>query len=57
MTEVKSEDLVKSNDVSVINKLSGKVAGLQISATNGGAGTSSRIILRGNNSITGDNQP
>lgn len=56
MTEVKSEDLVKSNDVSVINKLSGKVAGLQISATNGGAGTSSRIILRGNNSITGDNQ-
>ena len=56
MTEVKSEDLLKSNDVSVINKLSGKVAGLQITATNGGAGTSSRIILRGNNSITGDNQ-
>ncbi len=56
MTEVKSEDLVKSNDVSVVNKLSGKVAGLQITATNGGAGTSSRIILRGNNSITGDNQ-
>ena len=56
MTEVKSDELVKSNDVSVINKLSGKVAGLQITATNGGAGTSSRIILRGNNSITGDNQ-
>ncbi|MDA3942741.1 MAG: SusC/RagA family TonB-linked outer membrane protein [Bacteroidetes bacterium] len=56
MTEVKNEDLLKSNDVSVINKLSGKVAGLQITATNGGAGTSSRIILRGNNSITGDNQ-
>ncbi|NPD84546.1 SusC/RagA family TonB-linked outer membrane protein [Lentimicrobium sp. L6] len=56
MTEVKGEDLVKSNDVSVINKLSGKVAGLKITSTNGGAGTSSRIILRGNNSITGDNQ-
>ena len=56
MTEVNNADLVKSNDVSVINKLSGKVAGLQITATNGGAGTSSRIILRGNNSITGDNQ-
>lgn len=56
MTEVKGDDLVKSNDVSVINKLSGKVAGLKVTSTNGGAGSSSRIILRGNNSITGDNQ-
>ncbi len=56
MTEVNGADLVESNDVSVVNKLSGKVAGLQITATNGGAGASNRIILRGNNSITGDNQ-
>ncbi len=56
ITEVKGDDLKKSSEISVINQLAGKVAGLEISSTNGGAGNSSRIILRGNNSITGDNQ-
>ncbi|MBI9033077.1 MAG: SusC/RagA family TonB-linked outer membrane protein [Bacteroidales bacterium] len=56
ITEVKGNDLKKTNEVSIINQLAGKVAGLEITSTNGGAGTSSRIILRGNNSITGDNQ-
>ncbi len=56
MTEIKGDDLQVTNDFSVINKLTGKVAGLDISSTNGGAGSSSRIILRGNNSITGNNQ-
>lgn len=56
ITEVDGDELKHGNEVSVINKLSGKVAGLQITSTNGGAGSSSRITLRGNNSITGDNQ-
>lgn len=56
MTEVKSEELQKTGDFSAINKLKGKVPGLNITSTNGGAGSSSRIILRGNNSITGNNQ-
>lgn len=56
ITEIDGSDIEKSNDQSVVNRLSGKVAGLQISSTNGGAGSSSRIILRGNNSLTGDNQ-
>lgn len=56
ITEVDGDELQRGNEVSVINKLSGKVAGLQITSTNGGAGSSSRITLRGNNSITGDNQ-
>ncbi len=56
MSEVKGDELQVTNDYSVVNKLAGKVAGLDISSTNGGAGSSSRIILRGNNSITGDNQ-
>lgn len=56
MTEVKGDDLQKTSDYSVIDKLAGKVAGLDITSTNGGAGSSSRIILRGNNSITGNNQ-
>jgi len=56
LTEIKAEELGNNNDPSVVNRLSGKVAGLKISSTNGGAGASSRIILRGNNSITGNNQ-
>ncbi len=56
ITEVGSKDLEKTNDFSVVNKLAGKVAGLEVTSTNGGAGGSSRIILRGNNSLTGDNQ-
>lgn len=56
ITEVKGAELEKTNDFSVVNKLAGKVAGLEVTSTNGGAGGSSRIILRGNNSLTGDNQ-
>lgn len=56
MTELQGDELQKNSKFSVINKLTGRVAGLDISATNGGAGASSRIVLRGNNSITGDNQ-
>ena len=53
--QVSGEDLQGSRDASMINQLAGKVAGLSISATNAGAGSSSRIVLRGNNSFTGNN--
>lgn len=47
-TEAKSENIVKS--------LTGKIAGVQV--TSGTAiGSSSKVILRGASSITGDNQP
>ena len=49
--EVKGEELQNNKEVSVINTLSGKVAGLQVSSTTGGAAGSSRIVLRGNNSF------
>lgn len=53
--KVSSDELQVTRDPSVINQLSGKVTGLQVSATNAGAGSSSRIVLRGNNSFLGDN--
>ena len=56
ITELDAKEIELSSDPSVVNRLSGKVAGLTISSTNGGAGTSSRIILRGNNSLSGNNQ-
>jgi len=40
----------------VINQLSGKVAGLNITSTTGGPGSSSRIVLRGVTSLSGSNQ-
>lgn len=53
--KVTGDELQVTKDASVINQLSGKVAGLQISSTNAGSGSSSRIVLRGNNSFLGDN--
>jgi len=56
VTEVKGDQLQTAKDVNVVNQLSGKVAGLDVTATNGGAGSSSKIVLRGNKSFTSSNQ-
>ena len=55
--EVKGEALVEAREPNLVNTLSGKVSGLQISRSSNGPGGSSKITLRGNNSLTGDNQP
>ena len=54
--EISSEQMGVAKDVNLINQISGKVAGLTISNTNGGVGSSTRIILRGNRSLAGENQ-
>ncbi|ASZ11890.1 SusC/RagA family TonB-linked outer membrane protein [Chitinophaga pendula] len=48
--------LTEARDVNIANTLAGKVAGLQVT-TSGQPGGSSRVIIRGDNSITGNNQP
>lgn len=55
--EVKGETLVDAREPNLVNTLSGKVAGLQVSRSSNGPAGSSKITLRGNNSLTGDNQP
>ena len=57
LQEVKGEDLLKGRETNVTNSLAGKVAGLQVVKGGGGIAGSSKIVLRGNNSLTGDNQP
>ncbi|MBF9252691.1 SusC/RagA family TonB-linked outer membrane protein [Pontibacter sp. 172403-2] len=57
MQEVEGETLVEAREPNVVNALSGKVAGLQVIRSSNGPAGSSKIILRGNNSLTGDNQP
>ncbi|MEC3878764.1 SusC/RagA family TonB-linked outer membrane protein [Parapedobacter sp. 10938] len=55
--DVKSQDIVNSREPNVVNALAGKIAGVQINNSGGQAGSSSRIVIRGNSSLTGENQP
>ena len=55
--EIGGEMIAKSGSGSVISALSGRSAGVQIINPTGVDGGSSRITIRGNNSILGDNQP
>ncbi len=57
VSEVKGEELTKAKETNVINSLSGKVAGLVVQNTAGGAAGSTRVMLRGNTEMTGNNQP
>ena len=57
VSEVKGEELTKAKETNVINSLSGKVAGLVVQNTAGGASGSTRVLLRGNTEISGNNQP
>lgn len=55
--DVKGEELAKAREQNIVNTLQGKVAGVQITNSSGAVGSSSRILIRGNNSLTGNNQP
>ena len=54
---VKSEDLVQARDISFANSLTGRAAGIEVRKSTSGAGGSTRIVLRGNKSLSGDSQP
>ena len=55
--DVKGESLLDSRESNLANALTGKVAGVSIVRSSNGPGASSRIVLRGNSSLTGLNQP
>lgn len=57
MQQVGGEDLVQAREPNIANALSGKVSGVQVIRSSNGPGGSSKIQLRGSNSITGTNQP
>jgi len=54
---VKGEDLVKARESNIVNSLQGKVTGVQITNTGGNLGGSSKIIIRGVSSLSGNNNP
>ncbi|PSQ81937.1 MAG: SusC/RagA family TonB-linked outer membrane protein, partial [Bacteroidetes bacterium QS_1_65_9] len=54
---VSAADVAKAEESNFINALQGQVAGAQIANSTGGIGSSSRIVLRGASSLSGDSQP
>ncbi|MFW9603265.1 MAG: SusC/RagA family TonB-linked outer membrane protein, partial [Prevotella sp.] len=59
VSEVKGDEMLKARGgvSNPINALQGKVAGLQIQGGAGSMGGSSKVIIRGVKSISGNNQP
>jgi len=57
VAEVGGDQLTQAKEVNVANALVGKVAGVDVSGMATGPGGSSRVIIRGNGSLSGNNQP
>lgn len=55
--EVKANELNTTGDPSVIGALDGKIAGVQMNTASTGLGGSTKITIRGNSSLTDNNQP
>lgn len=54
---ISGDEMIKVRDPNFMNTLAGKAAGVVITKGGAGPGSSSRILLRGNKSIMGDNSP
>lgn len=52
VTTVSGDQMTKARETNVAYSMAGRVAGLNISGTNGGSGSSARILLRGMASFT-----
>ncbi len=54
---IKGEAMTEAREANLVNALSGKIAGVQVTSSSGSVGSSARVVLRGASSITGNNQP
>ena len=57
VSEVSDEEITRTQNTNLVNALSGKVAGIQVTNSSGAAGGASFITVRGVASILGNNQP
>ena len=53
---VNGNALIEAREQNLVNALSGRVAGVQVTNSSGAVGSSSRIVLRGASTITGNNE-
>ncbi|UZR97357.1 SusC/RagA family TonB-linked outer membrane protein [Chondrinema litorale] len=54
---ISADDIRTARDVNFVNSLAGKAAGVSIQKSSSGTGGSTKIVLRGNKSLSGDSQP
>lgn len=57
VTEVSGSQFTQARENNVANALTGKIAGVNATGLSTGPGGSSRIVIRGNGSLTGNSQP
>lgn len=57
VTEVKGDEFTQARENNIANALTGKIAGVNATGLSTGPGGSSRVIIRGNGSLTGNSQP
>lgn len=57
VSEVKGSEFTQARETNVANALTGKIAGVNATGMATGPGGSSRIVIRGNGSLNGNNQP
>jgi len=57
ITEVKGDEMSNIKTTNAINSLQGKIAGVNITTNSTGAAGSSRVVIRGASSLSGNNQP
>ncbi|GAA3985943.1 SusC/RagA family TonB-linked outer membrane protein [Hymenobacter antarcticus] len=55
--QVSGEAIIDTRQSNIVNALQGKVAGVSITSSGGAPGEGSSIVIRGGNSLDGDNQP
>lgn len=55
--QIKSDDFMRVQDANLVNAMEGKISGITLTPSAGGAGGATKIVLRGNKSIQGSNSP
>lgn len=55
--EIKGNSITEARENNIVNSLSGKFAGVQVTGSGNGSMGSSRIVIRGNSSISRSNEP
>lgn len=55
--KIDGDQLVQARETNLVNSLAGKVAGVNITSGSNAIGGSARVVIRGETSLAGDNQP
>lgn len=57
VSRVNRNELIRVKDPNMIVALMGKIAGMQVNRSSSGMGGSVKVVMRGNRSVAGNNQP